>query len=80
MKKFVSLVLVLALAASLVVTAFSYFALSYDCADTDEYAYSDAAFYYPALNVVLDYDADSDMYYFYDSDFGQRVYVEDYTP
>lgn len=77
MKKFVSLVLVLVLVVALAVTAYSYFALSLDCADTDEYAYSDAVFYYPDLNVVVDYDAEVGLYFFYDGSVNEKVYLPD---
>lgn len=80
MKKTIALVLSLSLVLILSVSAYSYFALSLDCADTDEYDYSDNAFYYADLNVVLDYDPDADMYYFYDTEWEQRIYVPDYVP
>ena len=80
MKKTIALVLALSLVLILSVSAYSYFALSLDCADIDEFDYSDSAFYYPDLNVVLDYDAEADMYYFYDTEWETRVYVPDYVP
>lgn len=79
MKKTIALVLALSLVLILSVSAYSYFALSLDCADIDEYEYSEIAFYYPDLNVVLDYDAEADMYYFYDTEWETRVYVPDYV-
>lgn len=80
MKKSIALILVLSLVLVLSVSAYSYWALSLDCADIDEYEYSESAFYYPDLNVVLDYDAEADMYYFYDTEWETRVYVPDYVP
>ena len=79
MKKTIALVLSLSLVLILSVSAYSYFALSLDCADTNEYEYSESAFYYPDMNVVLDYDAEADMYYFYATEFDMRVYVPDYA-
>lgn len=80
MKKCVVLSLVISMFILLVVPAAAYFALSLDCADTDEYEYSENAFYYPEMNVVLDYDPDAQMYYFYDMEYQMRVYVPDYVP
>lgn len=80
MKKYIALILAVCLVLVLSVSAYSYWALSLDCADVDEYEYSETAFYYPDLNVVLDYDPDADMYYFYDTEWEQRIYVPDYVP
>ena len=80
MKKTIALILALSLVLVLSVSAYSYWALSLDCADVDEYDYSESAFYYPDLNVVLDYDPDGGLYYFYDTEFQERIYVPDYVP
>ena len=80
MKKTIALILALSLVLVLSVSAYSYWALSLDCADVDEYDYSESAFYYPDLNVVLDYDPDVGLYYFYDTEFQERIYVPDYVP
>lgn len=80
MKKTIALVLALSLVLILSVSAYSYFALSFDCADKTEYAYSDNAHYYADMNVILDYDPDIGLWYFYDTEFDMRVYVPDYQP
>ena len=80
MKKYITVALVVSVILLLSVSAYSYFALSLDCADKTEYAYSESAFYYPDMNVILDYDPDIGMYYFYDTEYDMRVYVPDYVP
>lgn len=80
MKKYITVALVVSVILLLSVSAYSYFALSLDCADKREYEYSENAFYYPDMNVILDYDSDIGMYYFYDTEYDMRVYVPDYAP
>ena len=80
MKKYIALILSLSLVLILSVSAYSYFALSLDCADKTEYAYSDNARYYADMNVILDYDTEAGMWYFYDTEYAMRVYVPDYQP
>ena len=78
MKKYITISLVVSMILLLSVSAYSYFALSLDCADKTEYQYSDNARYYADMNVILDYDAEAGMWYFYDNEFVVRVYVPDY--
>lgn len=80
MKKYITISLVVSMILLLSVSAYSYFALSLDCADKTEYAYSDNARYYADMNVILDYDSEAGMWYFYDTEFDMRVYVPDYQP
>ena len=80
MKKYITISLVVSMILLLSVSAYSYFALSLDCADKTEYEYSDNARYYADMNVILDYDAEAGMWYFYDTEFDMRVYVPDYQP
>lgn len=80
MKKYITISLVVSMILLLSVSAYSYFALSLDCADKTEYAYSDNARYYADMNVILDYDTEAGMWYFYDTEFDMRVYVPDYQP
>ena len=78
MKKYITISLVVSMILLLSVSAYSYFALSLDCADKTEYQYSDNARYCADMNVILDYDADMGMWYFYDTEYDMRVYVPDY--
>ena len=80
MKKFIALILVVSTVLLLSVSAYSYWALSLGSADTDEYEYTENAFYYPDLNVILDYDPVAGMYFYYDTEWDIPVYVPDYVP